>query len=118
MLIVLEGERCWSWNKLYAGTHWSKRSAEAGRVHQLVHLAVKSYDRNIRPFDYRVAITVRAFFDKRPLDPCNIPAKLYIDGLLKLVIHDDNMKYVRSVTTESHIDKKNPRVEIEIEHEL
>jgi hypothetical protein len=39
---------------------------------------------------------------------------LYEDGLIGWLIKDDKPEFVRSMTTVSLIDRKNPRVEIEI----
>lgn len=98
-----------SWNKLYSGQHYTVREAEAARVHLLVRGQI---DPDVPPFSVPVDISVTAFFRSRPLDPDNVVAKLYIDGLCPLVITDDSMKYVSSVRTASRIDKVNPRVEI------
>lgn len=114
MIIVLDGERPVSWNTMYSGAHWGKRKDRADSAHAAVHYALSILEEPVKLFDGRVHITVRAYFKHRPLDPCNITAKLYIDGLHKIVIEDDTMEYVASVTTESHIDKDNPRVEMEI----
>lgn len=111
ILLVLDGERPQSWNKMYSGRHWSKRSKEAKAVHWLVRAAIP---RSAQPFVNAVAITVRAYFNRRPLDADNIVAKLYVDGLCGRLIADDSPKHVRRVTTESRVDRKRPRVEIEI----
>jgi Holliday junction resolvase RusA-like endonuclease len=115
MLIVLEGERPITWNKLYAGRHWKDRQQYADAAHLLVLAKLRERTAAIIPFECRVHITVRAYYNKHPQDPDNITAKLYIDGLVKAgLLHDDTMREVASVTTEGHIDKENPRVEIEI----
>lgn len=117
MLITLEGERPVTWNTLYAGKHWAKRHVLAKSVHDLVRYSVLEQHPGVKPFDERVSIVVRVYFDKRPHDCCNIPAKIYIDGLHGLVIYDDDIRYVASVTTVSLVDKDNPRVEIEVNPE-
>ncbi len=112
MKIVLLKERPMSWNKLYAGIHWSKRVEEVQRVHFLVKcstLKVKNRFKN------KVNIIVTAYFDHSPFDSDNIPAKLYVDGLRERVLENDNHTYVHKVTTLSEIDTSNPRVEIDIE---
>lgn len=114
MVIVLKGERPITWNKFYAGKHWGVRRTLADEIHLRVQYAVLEQFPGVTPFERRVHITMRAYFDMRPLDCCNLPAKLYIDGLHGRVITDDSPKYVASVTTESLVDKENPRVEIEI----
>lgn len=108
--LILPDERPQSWNTFYSGTHWSNRRDEAERVHQLVGLCAGAASVAEQPVD----ITVTAYFAGRPLDPCNITAKLYIDGLIGKWIKDDSPEFVRSVTTRSRVDKENPRVEIEM----
>lgn len=112
--LTLPSEQPMSWNKMYSGLHWSKRREEAARVHLAVRGAL---DPNEPMFDKAVAITVRAYFrNKRvQLDASNVAAKLYEDGLIGWLIEDDSPKYVRSMTTVSLRDRKNPRVEIQIE---
>ena len=127
MKIVLEGERPWSWNKMYAGVHWTKRKEEADRVHGLLMWKLQQtanlsggamlYKMDSSPllFKGRVDISVVAYFKNRPLDPDNITSKFYIDGLVGEVIEDDTREFVRKVTTQSEVDKENPRVEIIVE---
>ncbi len=117
MIIVLPGERPVSWNKLYSGMHWGDRKDLATTLHELVFYAIREETAEPVMYEKRVRITVRAYFKNRPLDPCNIPAKIYIDGLLGVLIEDDSMKYVAGVTTESYVDKDRPRVEVEIVEE-
>ena len=114
MKIVLPNEKPISWNKLYSGKHWSVRYEEATRVHLLVKAALG----NVSLLQNRVDILITVFFGGRDLDPDNIASKFYIDGLKDLLIEDDTRKQVRWVATRSEIDKKNPRVEIEIQNVL
>lgn len=111
--LTLEGEQPISWNKMYAGLHWAKRKAEADRVHLAVRVAL---DPDWPMFVKPVVITVRVYFKNKriQLDASNIAAKLYEDGLIGWIIQDDSPQYVRSMTTVSLLDRKNPRVEIEI----
>lgn len=118
MIITLHGERPLSWNTLYSGGHWGRRKLEADRVHLAVKMQVDESCPDVEPFDSRVHITIRAYFKSRPLDPCNITAKIYIDGLHGIIIHDDTMEHVAGVTTMSFVDKENPRVEIEVVPEV
>ena len=108
--LVLEGERPCSWNKFYSGMHWRKRATEADRVHVIVRAAIDPD--TVQLFDAPAHITVTAYFKNRPLDPDNICAKLYVDGLTRWLIVDDSPQYVASVTTISRVDKARPRVEI------
>lgn len=111
--LMLEGEQPISWNKMYAGLHWSKREIEARRVHLAVRVAL---DPDWPMFDRPVHITVTAYFKNKrvQLDCSNVPSKLYEDGLIDWLIKDDDPQYVRSMTTVSLLDRQNPRVEIEI----
>ena len=126
MIIILEGERPWSWNKMYAGVHWTERRAEASRVHGLVMWELQQmanlppgamlYKMDYTPFLFKekVDIHITAYFKNKPQDPDNICSKLYIDGLVGNLIENDTREFVRRVTVQSEIDKDNPRVEIEV----
>ena len=109
--LFLPGERPVSWNVYYGGKHWTQRQREAQRVHALVRAAL---DPEQAPFAGPVNITLIAFFSGRPLDPDNICAKLYIDGLKGWLIADDDRRHVRSVRVVSEVDRANPRLEIEV----
>lgn len=111
--ITLPGERPPSWNDSYAGQHWSKRKAEADRVHMAVRAAIDPDQ--VVPFAEPVNVTVTVFFASKCQDADNIPAKLYIDALKGWVIVDDDRRYVRSVTTVTEFDASRPRVVIEVE---
>lgn len=118
MKIILNGERPCSWNKFYSGMHWKKRQEEAERVHELVKYETYGLINRqgfVKRFTEPVNITVIAYFDKNLQDADNIASKLYVDGLKYFLLEDDNPKWVRSVKTESRVDKHNPRVEIVIE---
>lgn len=108
--ITIPDERPMSWNTLYSGQHWTVRKEQADRVHLVVRQHINP---NHKPFKRKVDIVITVYFKNRPLDPCNITAKMYIDGLIGWWLVDDNPKYVRSVKTVSLVDKDNPRVVIE-----
>jgi hypothetical protein len=110
--LILNGERPMSLNDIYAGVHWTKRKAEADRVHLLVRQAIDPDTCKVA--DELVDIVVTVYFKNRPLDASNIFAKLYEDALKGWLITDDSPEYVSSVTTRSRIDKTQPRVEVEI----
>ena len=110
LVIVLYGERPQSLNNWYSGQHWTKRKREASRVHSLVRAQLGG----CKTFTTPVCITVTAYFKSRPQDASNIVAKLYEDALIGYVLIDDSPQYVRSMTTESRIDRINPRVEIRV----
>lgn len=109
--ITIPDEKPVSWNKFYAGRHWSNRKAEADRVHALVRAFI---DPDSEPFNCPVDITITAYFKGRVLDPDNICSKLYIDGLKGWIIADDNRRHVRGVRSVSEVDRKNPRLVIEV----
>ena len=109
--VVIPDERPMSWNQFYECPHWIVRKDEADRVHQLVKAFI---DGNVMMFEDRVDIFMTVYFDKRPHDADNIVAKLYIDGLKGKYLENDGHKHVRSVTTRTEIDRKKPRVEIQI----
>ena len=109
-VIVIEDERPPSWNQLYSGNmHWSKRTNMAREKHLLVRANLNiEWDMFVGP----VEIEVIVYFENRPQDADNIPAKVYIDGLKGWLIQDDTSKFVSRVVTESRVDKLRPRVEI------
>lgn len=107
--LVLSKERPVSWNEYYSGSHWSNRNNEAVRVHSIVRAAL---DPETEMFQGRVDIEVVVYADSRPMDPDNVCAKLYIDGLKGWWIEDDTHQYVRKTSTRVEVDKDNPRTEI------
>jgi hypothetical protein len=113
VILILEGEKPISWNKMYSGLHWSNRKIEVDRVHMAVRGAL---DPDWPMFSGSVAITITAYFKNRrlQLDASNIAAKLYEDGLIGWLIKDDGSKYVKSMKTVTLIDRERPRVEIEV----
>lgn len=107
--IIIPDERPASLNHFFGRKHWTWRKNEVDRVHQLVRGFINPDD---PVFECRVDVEVIAYFESDPLDSSNIPAKLYEDGLKTWWISDDTIMQVRRVTTESRIDRNNPRVEI------
>jgi hypothetical protein len=110
--LTLRGERPPSWNKAYAGQHWAARKAEADRIHQAIRACVDPGD--CAPFTVPVDVTIYVYFANHPQDADNIPAKLYVDGLKGWWLTDDDRRFVRSVRTVAEVDKRHPRVVIEI----
>lgn len=107
--IILEGERPKTWNKYWAGVHWSIRKDEADRVHAIVRAAI---DPNVQMFDVPVNIRVTTYFKGQMQDSPNTCTKPYIDALIGWFIYDDSPKYLDEVITRSRKDNDNPRVEI------
>lgn len=112
VVITLSGERPQSWNKTYAGQFWAKRKAEVERIRMAVRAEIDPETCEV--FAGPVDITVTVFFDKRPLDADNVPAKFYVDACKGWILEDDDQHHVRSVTTVSLLDTQQPRVVIEI----
>lgn len=108
--IIIQDEKPLSWNTMYAGVHWSVRSAEKERVRYMV-LASASHP---KMFTTRVDIFITAYFQGKQFDSDNIFDKVYVDALKGLYVPDDTPKYVRYVGTRSEKDANNPRLEIEI----
>lgn len=114
MKLVLPGERPVSWNKFYAGMHWSERRAIVEGARWAVKAAL-SQNGHIPPFEEPVHIIITSYFKGRMLDVDNITSKIYIDALVhEGVLHDDTPRYVDSVTTRSRKDNEQPRVVIDI----
>ena len=119
-VLVLENERPATVNKFYEGMHWSKRKAEADRVHARVQAACTEWKARMRKalprFEHGARVIVTAYFQKRPLDCSNIAGKLYEDGLVRDgVLPSDDWRHVREFVTRSRLDRERPRVEIIVE---
>lgn len=97
--IYLPDEKPMTLNTFYAGTHWSKRSTEAHRVHDLV--ATKLIGCKMYSVPVRIYIET-GYKDRRRHDPDGAASKLYIDGLvLGGLLEDDDLEHVKSVTLSS-----------------
>lgn len=102
--ITIPDHRTVGWNYLYQVAHWRKRKMIADEIHTLVFVFCRNL--HLEPIKKRVSIELVAHAT-RPLDPDNICAKLYIDGLVKAkVLEDDNRKFIEEVTLISEKDKK------------
>ena len=107
--LTIPGERPPSWNTFYSGKHWSVRKQEADTAHTIVRSLL---DPDLEPFQGRVDVSITVYAPSKPTDADNICAKLYIDGLKGWWFEDDTPDYVRTVSTQSEVDKDNPRTEI------
>ncbi len=88
----LEPCRLPSWNKFYAGTHWSERAELAHYYHAVVDEAVRNQP--LPELSYPVQITFRVTQAGRQRDVENIPTKILTDGLvLAGVLPDDTPTY-------------------------
>jgi len=109
--ITIPDHRTVGWNYLYQVAHWRKRKQIADEIHELVWAYCKKL--HVPVMNKRVAIEIVAYA-VRPLDPDNVCAKLYIDGLVKAgVLKDDNRKFIEEVTLQS-IKSKHEYLEIKI----
>jgi len=109
---VIENHKAVSWNKLYSSKHWTVRSKLANYIHTLM---LESIGRRRLTVKFPVDISIRAYYkDKRRRDSDNICSKLYIDGLVPKILPDDNVKYVRKVTTQAIIGAEDNKIEISI----
>jgi len=114
MKLIINNFKCLSTNKNYAGQHWSKRHKKAKEIQELVWGLCK--EQSLKPVkNYPVDIVVTAYYKSKVLrDSGNVDTKL-IDGLvLAGVIEDDNVNFVRMVTTQAIIGKKENKVIVEI----
>lgn len=112
--IVLVGENPASWNKYWAGVHWTKRKADRDRIHLLVREQIDP--ETAKMFDVPVHIHINVWFKNKvvQLDAQNICNKPYIDALQGWYIEDDGPDHVPYFTSASFIDRRRPRLEIEI----
>ena len=109
MRLTIPDHRPVSWNRLYSQQHWTKRKALADEVH-LLTLAAIPPDAEMVKGPVWIFITAH---NRKPLDPDNICAKLYVDALKGRVIADDDPRYVRGVALRS--ETGDPKVEIVIQ---
>lgn len=98
--ITIPDYRAVSWNKLYAGQHWSKRTEMKLLAKALVR---EQLDPNQQPFQEPVDISIIAVYKHHPVDSDNVCDKILIDALKDFVIVDDDIAYVRRVCTEARI---------------
>lgn len=111
--IVLMNERPQSWNTLKR-MHWSAWQNEVERCKWLILDAIGIQP---QPLAQPVNLIFTAYYaNKKTLDTSNFPEKLYEDGLIAAgLLVDDNRNYVHDIVKRrARIDKKCPRVEIEI----
>jgi hypothetical protein len=98
LTILIEGERAPSWNGIYSGMHFAERSRMAKAIHWKVRAALPQ---DCELFDCVVDILLTATYRRNVPYADNIFCKGYIDGLKGHIIHDDNGRWVRRVTTEA-----------------
>lgn len=101
--LTIPDERAPGWNSTMR-MHWARRDALVGEMWLRVRPAMPA---TYAKFDCVVDVHVAATFKGTPLDSDNVCAKLYIDVLKGKLLHDDNARYLRRVTTESRHGKTN-----------
>jgi hypothetical protein len=86
-----------SFNKVYAGEHWSKRSKEAETYHNFVkyELMKQKIPRETWELPVEIIFLYNSGLD---IDNHAYIDKLIIDGLKGYLIKDDSKKYVRRKT--------------------
>lgn len=86
----------YSFNKLYATMHWTKRKAAADYFHSLTQCALYSQKIPKKLFEAPVKITM--YFNSN-LDISNHSwiAKMIEDGMKDYLIQDDNKKFVHEL---------------------
>lgn len=104
LTITIPNERAPSWNKMYAGMHWSKRVELAQTIWWKVYAAMPH---NAKMFDVPVDVSIVATYKGRIVDSDNVVGKIFIDAIKGKLIRDDDPRYVRRVTTESKHGKHN-----------
>lgn len=108
--LTIPNERAPGWNNTLR-SHWAKRAELIEAIWYKVIAGMVSGSVQYAMFDCPVDVHVIATFKGRALDSDNICAKLYVDALKGRLLHDDDAKWVRRVTTESRRGKVN-QVEI------
>ena len=99
-------------NKIYSGIHWGTRKGVVDKYHKAISLLKLKMRLN-----KSVDIIIKFYFKNRPLDcsNCFFMSKCIEDGLVKeKILIDDSPEYVMSITCISHVDKNNPRIEVEL----
>lgn len=110
--LVIEGEKPPSWNELWSQSHWTKRKEIKDRCALVMRAAVDPDKAFI--FECKVTLEIRVYLKGKMMDWSNVCIKPYEDALIGLYLKDDSPKYVAGGTVRVYQDKKNPRIEIDI----
>lgn len=83
----------YSFNKVYAGMHWTKRKAAADYFHSLTQCAL--YNQKLPKLPFKKPVRITMYFNSN-LDVSNHSwiAKMIEDGMKGWLIQDDTKKYV------------------------
>lgn len=117
--IIILNETLPSWNKFYVGMHWAKRKEIVDYWHKLVWSNCK--EQKIPKMKYNgrsVSVHTTCYFSSRKVQikPTDICDKLVVDELKNIVLEDNDWKHIKCTTTESQVDKENPRTIITISY--
>lgn len=112
LVIQVPEHKAISWNKIYSQGHWTTRKKLADQIHEYIW----AYAPNVDKISGKVDISITAHYKhKRRHDSDNVASKLYIDGLVKAgILEDDDTRYIGKVTTEAIIGAKEDKVIINI----
>lgn len=81
-----------SWNKYWAGTHWSFRKKEKDRIRLEILAALGTTD--LEPYSVPVHISFTVYQKGPWKDWDNVCVKPYQDALIGLLLEDDTPEYV------------------------
>ena len=94
-----------SLNDIYGADSWAVRAKLVSQVHEQVTWQLKIDNVPRVFFAPRVDIHVDAYFRDHWLDSSNIPLKIFEDGLKGWVIENDDPRFVRKVSAQSHLSE-------------
>lgn len=96
-----EWNRRYGLNAYWSGKHYAARSKDAEYWHSIVADVMRRQKARNFPFENPVEITI-LFNDNLDCDNHAAMTKMIIDSMKGRVIHDDNRKWVKSVTMGFH----------------
>lgn len=94
-----------SLNDIYSADSWMVRQKIASEAHEQITWQLKIDNVPRVFFAPRVDIWIDAYFHDHWLDSSNIPAKIYEDALKGWCLENDDPRFVRRVTTQSHMSE-------------
>ena len=115
--LILDGELP-ALNEIIAASksHWSRYSRVKRGNTQIVALECRA--QKLKPVDAPVEVIFRHYRPNRRKDPDNVAGgaqKAILDGLVKAkILPDDTMRYISSLHHYFMIDRKKPRIEVQI----
>jgi Holliday junction resolvase RusA-like endonuclease len=115
--LILDGELP-ALNEIIAAskTHWSRYSRVKRGNTQIVALECRA--QKLKPVDAPVDVIFKHYRPNKKKDPDNVAGgaqKAILDGLVKArILPDDTMRYISSLHHYFEIDRKKPRIEVQI----